>query len=55
MLRDCSRRSLVMLDEIGKGTSARDGAALRSVSQSDRQQAPMSGSTNHPPGLHGRE
>jgi len=28
MLRDSSRRSLLMLDEIGKGTSARDGSAL---------------------------
>lgn len=28
MLRDCTKKSLVMLDEIGKGTSARDGAAL---------------------------
>jgi DNA mismatch repair ATPase MutS len=28
MLRDCTHRSFVLLDEIGKGTSARDGAAL---------------------------
>ena len=28
MLRDCSSKSLAFLDEIGKGTSARDGAAL---------------------------
>jgi hypothetical protein len=28
LLRDCTNRSIVMLDEIGKGTSARDGAAL---------------------------
>jgi DNA mismatch repair protein MSH4 len=28
LLRDCTPRSLAMVDELGKGTSARDGAAL---------------------------
>lgn len=28
MMRDCSERSLIMIDELGKGTSARDGSAL---------------------------
>ena len=32
ILRDCSNRSLVMIDEIGKGTSSRDGAAIAGLS-----------------------
>jgi DNA mismatch repair ATPase MutS len=42
MLRDCTSRSLVMLDEIGKGTSARDGAALSGALLETLDQMPVS-------------
>jgi DNA mismatch repair ATPase MutS len=43
LLRDCTNKSLVMLDEIGKGTSARDGSALAGALLEHLDQAGVSG------------
>jgi len=43
VLRDCTPRSLVMVDELGKGTSSRDGAAIAGALLEHLDRAKVSG------------
>ena len=43
VLRDCTHQSLVMVDELGKGTSSRDGAAIAGALLEHLDKAKVSG------------